>query len=180
MRDGAVEGVAKAAADGGVDVVVIEVLRRDPGGLTGFGVRGELAADRLAVKADVERDADLAIGVGDAVPGVAEDADEPGQLNRQAGLLAAFTDRARGNRLFLLQRAGRDGPPPRTGAAQQQNLPPVIAEDHAGRRLAARRRGSARVIPVVSPPPGLLAHEAPSRDTDGTRADAQTRSNDST
>ena len=52
-----------------MDVVVIEVFRRDPGGLLGFGVRGQLAADRLAVKADVDRDADLAIGVGDAVPG---------------------------------------------------------------------------------------------------------------
>ena len=101
MRDGAVEGVAKTAADGGVDVVVIEVPRRDPGGLLGFGVHGQLAADRLTVKADVDRDADLAIGVGDAVPGVAEDTDEPGQLDRQAGLLAAFTDGARGSRLFL-------------------------------------------------------------------------------
>ena len=84
MRDGAAEGVANTAADGGVYVVIIEVLRRDPGGLLGFGVRGQLAADRLAVKADVDRDADLATGVGDAVPGVAEDTDEPGQLDRQA------------------------------------------------------------------------------------------------
>src|SRR5882724_8186878 len=180
MRDGAVEGVANTAADGGVDVVLIEVLQRDPGGLIGFGVRGQLAADRLAVEADVDWDADLAIGVGDAVPGVAEDTEEPGQLDVQAGLFAAFTDGARGSRLLLLQRAGRDGPQPGTGAAQQQKFSTVIAENHAGRRLPARRRRSARVIPVVSSPPGLLAHEAPSCEADGTRADAQTRSKDST
>src|SRR5580700_5728939 len=110
MRDGVVEGVANTPPDGGVYVVVIEVPRRDPGGLIGFGVRSQLAADRLAIKADIHRDADLAIGVGDAVPGVAEDTDEPGQLDRQASLLAAFTDSACGNRLLLLQRAGRDGP----------------------------------------------------------------------
>src|SRR6266568_1763474 len=138
MRDGAVEGVAKTAADGRVYVVVIEVLRRDPGGLIGFGVCSQLAADRPTVKADVDRDADLAIGVGDAVPGVTEDTDKPGQLDRQASLLAALTDSARGNRLLLLQRAGRDGPQPRTRAAQQQKLPPVIAQNHAGRGLPAR------------------------------------------
>src|SRR5216683_753212 len=179
MRDGAVEGVADAPPDGGVYVVVIEVLRRDPGGLTGFGVGGQLAADRLAVEADVDRDANLAIGVGDAVPGVAEDADEPGQFDGQASLLAAFTDGARGNRLLLLQRAGRDGPQPGADAAQQEKLPPVIAENHAGRRFPARRRRGARVVPVVSSPPGLLAHEAPGRPPGGTRADAQTRSKDS-
>src|SRR5712691_11206513 len=180
MRDGAVEGVADTAPDGGVYVVVIEGLRRDPGGLIGFGVRGQLAANRLAVKADVHRDANLAVGVGDAMPGIAEDTDKPGQLDDQASLLAALTDRARGNRLLLLQRTSRDGPQPGTGAAQEQKLPPVIADNHAGRRLPARRRRSARVIPVVSSPPGLLAHEAPADEADGTRADAQTRSNDST
>ena len=180
MRDSAVEGVANTPADGGVDVVVIEVPRRDPGSLIGFGVRSQLAADRLAVKADINRDADLATWVGDAMPGIAEDTDEPGQLDRQARLLAALPDSARGHRLLLLQRAGRDGPQPRTRAAQQQQLPLVIAQNHAGRRLPARRLGRMRVIPVVSPPPGLLAHEAPAAGTDGTRADAQTRSKDST
>jgi hypothetical protein len=180
MRHSAVEGVAKTAADGGVDVVVIEILRRDPSSLIGFRVRGQLAADWLAVKADVDRDADLATRIGDAMPGIAEDTDEPGQLDRQARLLAALPGGARGHRLLLLQRPGRDGPQPRTRAAQQQNLPPVIAENHTGRRLPACRLGRMRVIPVVSPPPGLLAHEAPAREMDGARADAQTRSKDST
>src|SRR5215472_3871670 len=108
MRDGAVESVAKAATDGRVDFVATEVLRRDPGGLVGFGVRGQLATDRMAVKADIDRDADLAVGVGDAMPGVAEDTDKPGQLDGQASLLAALTDGARGERLLLLQRTGRD------------------------------------------------------------------------
>src|SRR5260370_40712223 len=103
MGGGAAEGVAGAAPDGGVDVVVIEVFRRDPGGLVGFGVGGQFAAYGLAVEADVDRDADLPVVVGDAVPGVAEDPDEPGQLDGQAGLLAAFPDGARDECLGLLQ-----------------------------------------------------------------------------
>jgi hypothetical protein len=71
-----------------------------------------VAADGLAVEAHVDRDADLAVVVSDAVPGVAEDADQPGQLDLQASFLAAFPDGTGGEGLVLLQGTGRDGPPP--------------------------------------------------------------------
>ena len=95
-----------------MDVIAVQVLRSDPGRLIGFGVGAQLAANGLGVEADVDRDADLAVVIGDAVPRVAEDADQPGQLDLQPGLLAAFPDGARSERLLFLQRAGRDGPPP--------------------------------------------------------------------
>lgn len=72
------QGVADPAQDGRVDVVAVQVFRPDPGGQGGFGVGAQLAADRLAVEADVDRYPDLAVREGDAVPGIAEDADQPG------------------------------------------------------------------------------------------------------
>jgi len=105
-----VQGMADPPPDGRVDVVAVQVVWRDPGGLVRFGVGGQLAADRLAVEAHVDRDPDLAVAVGDAMPGITEYPDQPGQFDRQAGLFPAFPDGARGEGLFLLQRAGRDGP----------------------------------------------------------------------
>src|SRR6266480_3179657 len=121
--------MADPPPDGRVNVVAVQVVRRDPRGLVGFSVRGELTADRLAVEAHVDRDPDLTAAVGDAVPGITEYPDQPGQLHRQAGLLPAFPDGARGRGLLLLQRAGRDGPQSRTRAAQQEQLATVITED---------------------------------------------------
>jgi len=178
MRDGAVQGMADPPPDGRVNVVAVQLTRRDPRGLVRFGVGGQLAADRLAVEAHVDRNPDLAIAVGDAMPGISKYPDQPGQLHRQAGLFPAFPDGAGGRGLFLLQRASGNGPQPGTGAAQQEQLTTVIAEDHAGRGLAAGRCGGVRVVPVIRPAPRFLAHEPPFRQP-GTRADAQTRSKDS-
>src|SRR2546422_1974620 len=72
MRDRAVQGMADPPPDGRVDVVAVQVVRRDPCGLVRFGVRGELTADRLAVEAHVDRHPDLTVAVGDAMPGIAE------------------------------------------------------------------------------------------------------------
>ena len=81
VRTGAVQSVADSAQDGRVDVVAVQVFRPDPGGLRGFGVGAQLTAGRLAVEAHVDRHPDLAVREGDAVPGIAEDADQPRQLD---------------------------------------------------------------------------------------------------
>src|SRR5260370_19640545 len=117
MRGGAVQSMADPPADGGVNVVAVKVLWCNPRGPIRFGVGGQLTADGLAVETHVDRDPDLAVAVGDAVPGIPESPDQSGQLHRQSGFLPAFPGCARGSGFLLLQRSGRDSPQPRTRAA---------------------------------------------------------------
>ena len=172
--------VADAAQYGRVNVIVVQIGGRYPCGLGGFIVGGQLSGNRVAVETDVHGHAHFSVRVGDAVARVTEDADEPGQFNREPGLFKAFTDRASGHRLVPFQAAGRDRPPARVGTAKQEQFAAMIAEYHASRGLACRARRRFRIVPIVGPPWRLPAHDVPASTDCGVRADAQTRSNDST
>src|SRR5260370_3131056 len=123
MRGGAVQSMADPPPDGGVNVVAVKVLWCNPRGPIRFGVGGQLTADGLAVETHVDRDPDLAVAGGDAVPGITEYPDQSGQLHRQSGVLPAFPGCARGSGFLLLPPPPRDTPPPHTRPPHHIPLP---------------------------------------------------------
>lgn len=86
--------VAESQPDGVVDGDVVELGGVDEPDLGGLVADGDGAAGDAAEVGDVELLADLAVGVGDDVGGVGVDAEQPGQLDVQAGFFLDFADDA--------------------------------------------------------------------------------------
>jgi hypothetical protein len=84
------QAVVDPKALGGVDVEGVELLGCDPANLGGLGAVGQFAADRPSPETQRELLAYLPVVVGDDVAWIAVDANDPENLDRDAGLLDHF------------------------------------------------------------------------------------------
>src|SRR5215204_1334107 len=151
VRVPVVEVVVDLAALGRVDVQLVECVGVDPAHLRCFlGGRG-LAADGCAEQGYLVFLADLTVGVLHDVVRVGVDAEEPGDLSFDAGLLAALAHRALGRGLAEILRSARQRPLPGVRAPLQQDLSVAIDDQQVAGRYQRVRAGRIRVAVMLDP-----------------------------
>src|SRR5215831_8785215 len=117
VRIGVVEVVTQLAPLGRVNVQAAQVGGGDPADVAGFVVAGRCPGDGAGEQDDLVFLTYLTVAVGDDVPGVGEDTQQPGDLDGDAGLFPGLPDRALGGGLAEFHLPHRQRPLPGVATA---------------------------------------------------------------
>jgi hypothetical protein len=132
-----------------VDVQRLQFARGEPSGRRRLVVGCRLAGEQAAEQDDLVLLADLAVGVGDDVTRVGVNAEQPGHLDRDAGLLERLAHSALGDGLSELLLAYGDRPLAGVAAPLEQHAAALVDGQDPGCGDEAVRPRRGRVVQVL-------------------------------